>query len=147
MNKENLQPHIDALLATLDKQSRRSTEQQRPTTDEREAPYQQQPQTFIDVYVIERDAEEPPTVESTLEPAFQESQDDEEPATPTTPPHRGTRPRWWMIALVVLCTFLVGIGASISLATLYALGKHYHCDAITATHHNQYPTDCHEQGC
>ncbi len=123
MNEENLQHYINTLLAHLDEQRVHEAGQQRPTTDEREAHYQQQPQTFIDVYVIERDSEELHTVESTLgEPAPQEGQnnhDEEELATPIPAPqelHIRTRPRWWMIALVVLCILLIGVGIRLALS-------------------------------
>ncbi len=121
MNEQNVQQHIDAILAHLDKQHAQGAEQQRPTTDEREAAYQQQPQTFIDVYVIEREAEEPPTIESTLEPPTQENQDDEEPETPTAPPRepRTTRPRLYIVVLVALYTLLISAATSIYLVQLF----------------------------
>ncbi len=114
MNEENLQQHIDAILATLDAQHAHGAGQQPPTTGEREAAYQQQPHTIIDVYVIEREAEEPPTVESTLEPTTRESQDAEEPEISTPPQelHR-TRLHWFLIALVVLCALIISAGTSI----------------------------------
>jgi len=121
-NEENLQQHIDALLANLDEQHTREAGQYLPTPDEQEAPYQQQPRTFIDVYVIERQQDEPPTVESTLDSVTQESQNDDKPETPIISPltpHR-TCPRWWMIVCIMLCVLLIGLGASLYLVQFFA---------------------------
>lgn len=121
MNEQDVEQRIDAILAHLDVQHGYGAGPQRPTTDEREAPYQQQPQTIIDVYVIEREAEESPTVESTLEPAPQESQDDEEPATSTPPPRElhTTRHHWYIIVLVALCTLIIVAATSLYLVQLF----------------------------
>ncbi len=123
MNEENFQHHIDTILAHLDEQDAREAGQRHPTTDEQEAPYQQQhPRTIIDVYVIEREEEETPIVESTLGPAPQESQDDNEPETlipPPVAPHR-TCPRWWMLVCITLCVLLIGLGASLYLVQFFA---------------------------
>jgi len=124
MNEENFQHHIDTILAHLDEQHAREAGQQHPTTDEQEASSQQQhPRTIIDVYVLEREEEEPLIVESTLGPAPQESQNDDESEVPTPPPplapHR-TRPRWWMLACAALCLLLLaGAGTSIYLLQLF----------------------------
>ncbi len=120
MNEENLQPHIDAILANLDEQHTHEAGPPRPTTDEREAPYQQH--TIIDVYVIERQQdEEPPIVESTLDSVPWESQDNEEPEISTTLPRESdrTHTRWFLVAVVVLCTLIIGVGTSIYLLQLF----------------------------
>ncbi len=117
-DQQNIHQHIDAILANIETYQ---AEQRQSTTDEPASPYQQRPHTVIDVYVIEREQDDPQTVESTLDTVSQESQNDEKPETPTTPPrepHR-TRPRWLIVALVALCTLLIGTGASIYLVQLF----------------------------
>lgn len=112
MDDQTLQQHINAILAHLDEQQT----QESPDT----APYEQQPHRVIDVYVMEPPDEEPPTVESTIA-ASQESQDNEKPATPPASqqePH-STSPRWWILALVAVCLFAIGIGSSVSLLQLF----------------------------
>jgi len=122
MNEESLQHHIDTILAHLDEQHAREAGQH-PTTDEQEASYQQQhPRTIIDVYVIEREDDDPLTVESTLGPAAQESQDEDESEAPTPPsqkPHR-TRPRWRMLACIALCVLVIGLATGLYLVPLFA---------------------------
>lgn len=111
MNEQDVQHRIDSILADLDKQ--------RSTTDERELPPQQHPR-IIDVYIIEREAEELPIVESTLNPTTQESQDTDVPEMPTSPrraAHR-TFPHWFLVVLVVLCVLIIGVGTRLSLFQL-----------------------------
>ncbi len=114
----NEQQQIDAILANVEMYH---VQQCRSTSDEQETSYQQRPHTVIDVYVIEREQNDPPTVESTLDAQLKENQDDEESeTTPTTPvaQHR-TSPNWRLVALVALCTLIIGAGSSMCLVFLF----------------------------
>ena len=109
MDPQDIHHQIDKILTDLDAQTPERSPQ--PTTGQIDPPYQQQPHTIIDVYVVERtedEAEEPPHVESTLEPQSQRPHD--EPASTTTPPYR-PRPHWRVVLLVALVTLMLLAGS------------------------------------
>ncbi len=103
-----------------------------PTTEETEPTYQQ-PRKVIDVYVIEHDdeAEEPPSVESTLEPQPIENQHPTEQERPSS--HHRPHPHWLALALVVLCILLPIAGSSVYL--LYLLTPSATVTLVTTSQH------------
>ncbi len=109
MDPQDIHHQIDKILTDLG--ARTPERPPQPTPGQIDPPYQQQPHTVIDVYVVERtedEAEEPPHVESTLEPQGQRPHD--EPAPTTTPPRR-PRPHWRVVLPVALVTLMLLAGS------------------------------------